>query len=421
MLTSEAAVISMIDVSHYYGSGALRKQVLFNITCDISPGEIVIMTGPSGSGKTTILTLVGALRSVEHGSIRVIGKELRGASQDTLIRVRQRIGFIFQAHNLLDSLTASQNVEIAFGVDREPLSEARTRAAEVLEAVGLGNHLHSLPDQLSGGQRQRVAVARAVVRRPNIILADEPTASLDKHSGREVVEILRRLARGQGCAVLLVTHDNRILDIADRVMRLEDGRMEAFGSVTSPYAGHLLTVLSRVEEKDHLRFILDRASEGDFVEMLNSIGGEVEQLLNILDLGSRQSARILLGNLLDNILAKIAALIGADAAGLFSTNGEQLRAAADSSAWAGPALMNRTVETGRIVNVSGPDLGSGVQSVLCVPIRDRLEDIRGVVQLVNKKGGLRFSDADERAFRDFAIPLGVIVEGWQRLTKDHEE
>src|SRR6516225_1331940 len=270
MLTSEAAVISMIDVSHYYGSGALRKQVLFNITCDISPGEIVIMTGPSGSGKTTILTLVGALRSVEHGSIRVIGKELRGASQDTLIRVRQRIGFIFQAHNLLDSLTASQNVEIAFGVDREPLSEARTRAAEVLEAVGLGNHLHSLPDQLSGGQRQRVAVARAVVRRPNIILADEPTASLDKHSGREVVEILRRLARGQGCAVLLVTHDNRILDIADRVMRLEDGRMEAFGSVTSPYAGHLLTVLSRVEEKDHLRFILDRASEGDFVEMLNS-------------------------------------------------------------------------------------------------------------------------------------------------------
>jgi putative ABC transport system ATP-binding protein len=186
-----------------------------------------------------------------------------------------------------------------------------------------------------------VAVARAVVRHPKIILADEPTASLDKHSGREVVELLRQLARGQGCAVLLVTHDNRILDIADRVMRLEDGRMEAVGSVTSPYAGHLLTVLSRVGEKDHLRLLMDRASAGEFVEILNSIGGEVEQLLNILNLGSRRSVLILLDNLLDIVLVKIAETIGADAAGLFSRDGEQLRVAAESRTWPVPAVAAR--------------------------------------------------------------------------------
>ena len=418
MSTSEAPVISMVDVSHYYGSGALRKQVLFNITGEISPGEIVIMTGPSGSGKTTILTLVGALRSVEHGSIRVMDTELNGAGRNALIQVRQNIGFIFQNHNLLDSLTASQNVSIALGSDGLPASEARARSAEVLEQVGLGDRLHDLPEQLSGGQRQRVAVARAVVRHPKIILADEPTASLDKHSGREVVELLRRLARGQGCAVMLVTHDNRILDIADRVMTLEDGRLEAFGSVTSQYAGHLLTVLSRVEEKAHLRLLLDRATERDFVEMLNYMGGEVEQLLNVLDLGSRESARVLLGNVLDTLLEKIAEIIGADAAGLFGRNGEQIRVSSPYPVRVALEPIVSAFETGTVVNLSGTACGPGVQNLLCVPVRDRLEEIRAVVQLLNKKGEERFSNADERAFRDLAGPLGVIVEGWQRLGAD---
>lgn len=415
MHTSGASVISMADVSHYYGSGALRRQVLFDISAEISPGEIVLMTGPSGSGKTTLLSLIGALRSVQHGSIRVIGDELNGAGRAALLRVRQSIGFIFQHHNLLSSLTALQNVEIALGVDSLPLSEVRSRSAAVLEQVGLGDRKRHLPDELSGGQRQRVAVARAVVRRPKIILADEPTASLDRHSGREVVEILRRLARGQGCAVLLVTHDNRILDIADRVMKLEDGRMEAFGSVTSQYAGHLLTVLSRIEDKEHLLFLLGRATDHDFVEMLNSLRDEVEQLLNILDLGSRESARVLLGNLLDTLLAKIAEMLGADNAGLFDANGEQLRVAAPFPSAADVRHIETAFRTGRIANLSGPDCGPGVQSLLCVPIHDRLEDPRAVVQLLNKKGEQRFSEADERAFRDFAVPLGVIVEAWQRL------
>jgi putative ABC transport system ATP-binding protein len=406
----------MRDVSHYYGSGALRKQVLFNITCDISPGEIVIMTGPSGSGKTTLLTLAGALRSVEDGSLRVLGEELNGADEDAHIRIRESIGFIFQAHNLLDSLTARQNVEIALGVDRLSPKEARARSTAMLEAVGLADRLHYLPSRLSGGQRQRVAVARAVARHPKIILADEPTASLDKQAGREVVDLLRRLARGEGCAVLLVTHDNRILDVADRVMRLEDGRMESFTSVTSPFAGHLLTVLSHVQEKEHLRLLMDRATEGEFVELLNSLGGEVEQLLNILTLGSRESMQVLLDNLLDTVLVKIAATLEADAIGLFGRKGEPLRFV-ESLFSPNPALAVSAVETGRIINASGSDLGPGIQHILCVPIRDRLEDIRAVVQLV-KKTGNAFTPADERAFRDFTVPLGLIVEGWQRITRN---
>jgi putative ABC transport system ATP-binding protein len=406
----------MRNVSHFYGSGSLRKQVLFDISCGILPGEIVIITGPSGSGKTTVLTLAGALRTVQEGSVRVLGQELNGASYDAMVRVRENIGFIFQAHNLLDSLSATQNVEIALGADGLSRHEIHSRSRSMLEMVGLGDRVHHFPNQLSGGQRQRVAVARAVVRHPKIILADEPTASLDKQSGRDVVELLRQLARRQGCAVLLVTHDNRILDIADRVMHLEDGRLESFGSVASPFAGHLLTVLSHVREKDHMRLLLERAGEGDFVELLNALGGEVEQFLNILNLGGHQSVRILFQDLLDVILGKIAENVGAEGAGLFNHHQGQLRVLIEPAPLPNLHVTSSVLDTGRIVNASGGDLGAGVRSVLCVPIRDRLDEIRGVVQLVNKKDGPSFTGADERTFRDFSVPLGMILEGWQRLT-----
>jgi putative ABC transport system ATP-binding protein len=416
MDTSETAVIALRNVSHHYGYGALRKQVLFDISCEILPGEIVIITGPSGSGKTTVLTLAGALRTVQEGSVRVLGQELNGAPYDTLVRVRENIGFIFQSHNLLDSLSAMQNVEIALAADSLSRGELHNRSKSMLETVGLGDRVNHFPNQLSGGQRQRVAVARAVARHPRIILADEPTASLDKHSGRDVVELLRQLARRQGCAVLLVTHDNRILDIADRVMHLEDGRLERFGSVASPFAGHLLTVLSHVREKEQLRLLLERSGEGEFVELLNTLSGEVEQFLNILNLGGHQSVRILLRDLLDVVLGKIAENVGAEAAGLFDHHQGQLRVLIEPVPLPNVHVTSGVLDSGRILNASGGDLGSGVRNVLCVPIRDRLDDIRGVVQLVNKKDGAAFTDADGRTFRDFSVPLGMLLEAWQRLT-----
>ena len=224
MMMNKEPVIAIQHLNHYYGKGALKKQILFDINLEIYPGEIVIMTGPSGSGKTTLLSLIGGLRSVQEGSLKFLGKELFRASQTKLVSTRRKIGYIFQAHNLLEFLNARQNVQMAVELN-EYISpqEALFKAEAMLKAVGLGDKVNQYPENLSGGQKQRIAIARALVNNPPLVLADEPTAALDKHSGRAVVELMQRLARDQGTSILLVTHDNRILDIADRIVEMEDG------------------------------------------------------------------------------------------------------------------------------------------------------------------------------------------------------
>ncbi len=220
-------LISITDLCHAYGEGEARREVLRHVNLDFYPGEIVIIMGPSGAGKTTLLTLAGALRSPQSGSVKVGPIELCGAGPRDRIEVRQRIGFIFQAHNLLRALTARENVQM--GLAHRPdlgAEETRARALRMLVRVGLADHADHYPARLSGGQCQRVAIARALVREPAIIMADEPTAALDKQSGREVVELLQHLARAIPCAILMVTHDIRILDVADRILMLEDGEIE---------------------------------------------------------------------------------------------------------------------------------------------------------------------------------------------------
>ncbi|MHC5596906.1 MAG: DevA family ABC transporter ATP-binding protein [Nostoc sp.] len=226
-MTSQS-IISIQNLDHHFGHGSLRKQVLCNINLEINAGEIIIMTGPSGSGKTTLLTLVGGLRSTQSGSLRVLGRELCNATAEQLVQARRRNGYIFQAHNLHGSLTALQNVQMALELHKHlGLKKMQARSAQMLEQVGLGNRLHYYPDKLSGGQKQRVAIARALVSHPQIILADEPTAALDSQSGRDVVNLMQKLAREQGCSILMVTHDNRILDIADRIVDMEDGKLKS--------------------------------------------------------------------------------------------------------------------------------------------------------------------------------------------------
>jgi putative ABC transport system ATP-binding protein len=218
---------TVIDVEHLnfsFGSGVLTQPVLKDVTISIEKGEIVLITGPSGSGKTTFLTIIGGLRQAFHGSVKVLDQQFINSSEQIKVKARQQIGYIFQQHNLLKSLTALQNVSMTLEINAALTErQRRERAAEMLIAVGLGDRLDYKPDQLSGGQRQRVSIARALVGQPKIILADEPTASLDKQSGHEAVNLLKQLAKESQTTILLVTHDYRILDIADRVVELEDG------------------------------------------------------------------------------------------------------------------------------------------------------------------------------------------------------
>lgn len=220
-------MVEIKGVCHSYGSGALCKQVLYDIDLHLDKGQIVILSGPSGCGKTTLLTLMGGLRSVQKGSLKIMGQELAGAPQRSLVQIRRHIGYIFQAHNLVSFLTAQQNVRMSLELhDEWLLRGADQRATEVLTQVGLADKIRAFPANLSGGQKQRVAIARALASKPGLILADEPTASLDRHSGREVVDLMRKLCREQGSTVLLVTHDPRILDVADRILEMEDGRIQ---------------------------------------------------------------------------------------------------------------------------------------------------------------------------------------------------
>ncbi|MBW4603050.1 MAG: DevA family ABC transporter ATP-binding protein [Calothrix sp. FI2-JRJ7] len=226
----EESVISIQDLNHYFGEGALRKQALFDINLEINKGEIIIMTGPSGSGKTTLLTLMGGLRSAQSGSLKILEQEICGASKKQLTSLRRNIGYIFQAHNLMTFLTAKENVRMSLELHDKYLDQDMDAlAVNMLETVGLGNRVDYYPESLSGGQKQRVAIARALASHPKIILADEPTAALDKKSGRDVVELMQKLAKEQGCTILLVTHDNRILDIADRIVYMEDGKLVSDG------------------------------------------------------------------------------------------------------------------------------------------------------------------------------------------------
>jgi putative ABC transport system ATP-binding protein len=226
-------LITVEHLDHAFEEAGAAKPVLRDINLSVGPGEIVILTGPSGSGKTTLLTMLGGLRAAQCGSLRILGTELLHAEPATLTRLRREVGFIFQAHNLLPYLNALENVRVGLEVHPDWLDRGRPamdeRCAALLAAVGLAERASYYPEKLSGGQKQRVAIARALAPQPQLLLADEPTAALDKESGRMAVELFRRLADKQGAAIVMVTHDNKIIDIADRVVNLDDGRLVAGG------------------------------------------------------------------------------------------------------------------------------------------------------------------------------------------------
>jgi putative ABC transport system ATP-binding protein len=423
-------------VSHHYGEGPLRRQVLFDVSFEVRRGEIVILTGPSGSGKTTLLTLIGALRSTQQGSLRVLGRELRDAGERELVEVRKSIGYVFQAHNLLDALTAVQNVAMSLALHRElSPAERRARASEVLGEVGLGDRADHRPAELSGGQKQRVAIARALAGRPRIVLADEPTASLDRQSGREVVERIQDLARRQGSTVLLVTHDNRILDIADRIVHLEDGRLASFSDAVLASTRHMLGMLAQNNRKGELARHLRELPVEQFATLLEQVTGEFQKFLELLHMSNHEAFESMLEQVLEAFTFKVGEILRADRSTLFLVDrerGELWSKVAENEGGRpleirvpiGAGIAGHVAATGETLNVTdayaeprfNPEVdrrtGYRTRSVLCVPITDTAGRTFAVAQLLNKADGQAFGPEDERRFREFAGSIGVILESW---------
>jgi putative ABC transport system ATP-binding protein len=220
------ALVQAQDISKTYSQGDAAMKALDRVTLDVRAGELMLLVGPSGSGKTTLLSIMGCILRPSSGSLSVLGENVSRLAERELPAVRrERIGFIFQAFNLFPTLTARQNVALALDLKGVGGRQAQTRAAELLTRVGLGAKLDAYPADLSGGQKQRIAIARALAGDPPVILADEPTAALDSHSGRAVMDVLQHLAHERGRAVVIVTHDNRLMEFADRTVRMEDGRI----------------------------------------------------------------------------------------------------------------------------------------------------------------------------------------------------
>jgi putative ABC transport system ATP-binding protein len=423
------------SVSHYYGRGALRKQILFDINLEIPEAEIVIVTGPSGSGKTTLLTLVGALRSTQEGSLQVLGRQLHGAKQNVLAELRRNIGFIFQQHNLIASISAVENVELGLRVTgRYKKSDLRARAMTMLESVGLGERMFHRPEQLSGGQRQRVAIARALAAEPAMLLADEPTASLDKDSGREVVEHMQRLAREQGTTILLVTHDNRILDVADRIVHLEDGELMSFTDSVISNNDQMMSLLADVNEKQNLLVEIDKLNDDEFKSMLQRLSEESLQFLEATSLANDHAYQSMLERSLFAFTRKLSQMIGAERASLFLVDSdneslilrvtEELPVHEDIRIPIGSGIAGAVATSGEAVIVKDAydddrfnrdvDLKFGyrTKSILALPIHNRSGKVFAVVQLLNRNDGGCFTLADQNKVLNVLSELALILESW---------
>ena len=435
---TDAVPVRFSSVNHYFGEGKLRKQILFEVSDEIEQGQIVIITGPSGSGKTTLITLIGALRSTQEGSLEVLGRELQGASARELNEVRKEIGFIFQAHNLLDSLTASQNVEMSALIDRKmSRGEATRRAREILEQVGLGHRIDHYPNELSGGEKQRVAIARALVRAPKIILADEPTASLDKKSGRDVVDLMHDLAKSKGVTVLLVTHDNRILDVADRIIHLEDGRLSSFTHAVIDSTRQMMSLLIEQNRRGELTNRVREMGLESFKQLLTQVTTEAEEFLRVIDMSTDEGFESMLEQVLEAFTLKIGQLLRAEKASLWLLDEDR------DELWSkvlggdpytarvpkGSGIVGRVFETGRLLNVPeayaeplfnravDEETGFRTRNILAVPLRDSSGQVFGVAELLNKADGEAFDSEDEARFHELMKSMQVLLESWWRMVK----
>lgn len=221
-------IIEARNISKVLGAGAAEVQALKSVDLTLTGGKLTMLMGPSGSGKTTLLSILGCLLKPTEGSLRICGIATDGADAERLAEIRrQHVGFVFQAYHLFRTLTAAENVQLALDVRAERGAEARRRAEHVLAELGMADKINAFPRQLSGGEQQRVAIARAIVADPSVVLADEPTAALDGATGQSIMQILVNIAKTRKRAVLVVTHDTRLIGFADDIISIEDGRLKS--------------------------------------------------------------------------------------------------------------------------------------------------------------------------------------------------
>ena len=370
----------------------------------------------------------------------MLGQELHAARKSTLEAVRKQIGFIFQAHNLIEALSALQNVEMALLMHSDlGRRQARERAQAMLESVGLAHRMHEHPSRLSGGQRQRVAVARALVTEPRIVLADEPTAALDKQSGRDVIDLMQNLARAHGTTILLVTHDNRILDVADRILHLEDGRLSTFTDAVIANNRQMMHLLAADQRKAALELV-ENMEPPEFVALLQQVTNESRRFLESTRVATDEAFRSMLDRALRAFTRKLGTILDAERASLFLVDPErdelwltvakeadegitELRVPA-ASGIAGYAA--RTAETVRVDDAYAdprfnPDLdrrtGFRTRTILCVPLLNAQGEVFAVSQLLNRRDGKPFDAEDERRFKEFLGPIAIMLETWWHMTR----
>lgn len=270
------ALIRTVNLTKTYGSGETAVRALEGVTVSVMPGEFVAVMGPSGCGKSTLLNMLGALDQPTEGEVWVAGENLAQIKDVDTFRART-VGFVFQLHNLIPTLTAQENVEVPMQGQGLPRKQRQERSAHLLELTGLDERLHALPSQLSGGQRQRVAIARALANSPALILADEPTGSLDSQSGEEILSLINDLNRSQGATVVVVTHDRRVAQSTRRVLRMKDGRIVDDHLLGDPFEEDLRTLAaSRLGQallgKNHLRLdYLDPSQKALLQDLLGKV------------------------------------------------------------------------------------------------------------------------------------------------------
>ena len=365
------------------------------------------------------------------GDYLFFDENVSGYSESKRSEIRKRnIGFIFQSFNLIDELNVAENIELALLYHKMSGADRKRRVTEVMESMGIAHRAKHMPGQLSGGQRQRVAIARALAAEPAIVMADEPTASLDRKSGREVVERMKFLAKEHGTTILLVTHDNRILDVADRIVHLEDGRLTSFTDAVIANNRHMMEMLADNRNKQPVDEIVDGLDENEFRELLQDITDESERFLEATALANNRAFRSMLERGLFAFTRKLAQLLNADRASLFLLDGdelvlkvaEHLEEMGEIRIPVGSGIAGAVAQSGAAIRIDDAyadprfnrevdkKTGYRTRSIISLPVKNLEGEVFAVAQLLNRRDGRPFDEDDEQRFAEFVQSLGVIFE-----------